>query len=313
MSYKIGSMNMYKFQANRSDKEISKDIDLIAEIIYTEKFDIVAMQEIYSDKAMNMVLRRLGGNWEGRWATPNSKSALAAEGYAFIWNKRRIELAESLTTTGKKVFEPRIYEQYKVDRGKGQQELLRNPFYGRFKPKNAFMEIRLINTHIVFSANKADRDEDEEAVPLGSTAMRKQEFDVLVNSIYAKEEDKIYGTNMPAYTILVGDYNLNLNRGCKGPYVDEVVEIYDNSAVKRIRTVQDELTTLKQKSRSNPDEPVTEFANNYDHFSYDEVRFQGVDVKSGRVNTVSKYCGNDFDKHRKIISDHVPVNMEIKF
>ena len=33
MIYRIGSFNMYKFQAYRSDKEISKDLNKIAEIL----------------------------------------------------------------------------------------------------------------------------------------------------------------------------------------------------------------------------------------------------------------------------------------
>ena len=63
MIYRIGSFNMYKFQAYRSDKEISKDLNKIAEIIRTEQFDIIALQEIFSKTAMNMLLSRLGRNW----------------------------------------------------------------------------------------------------------------------------------------------------------------------------------------------------------------------------------------------------------
>ena len=40
---------------------------------------------------MNMILKRLGSSWKGAWGKPNSKSEWAAEGYAFIWNERRIQ------------------------------------------------------------------------------------------------------------------------------------------------------------------------------------------------------------------------------
>ena len=82
--YRIGSFNMYKFQAYRSDKEISKDLNKIAEIIRTEQFDIIALQEIFSKTAMNMLLSRLGRNWNGSWESPQSTSIQAAEGYALI-------------------------------------------------------------------------------------------------------------------------------------------------------------------------------------------------------------------------------------
>ncbi len=304
---------MYKFSANRSDEEINKNIIAIANIILTEQFDIVAMQEVFSEQSIKRILAFLGSNWSGRWASPNSRSAVAAEGYAFLWNNQRFELAKNSTSTGMRVFEPRIYNQYRVDRANGQQELLRNPYYGRFKAKNAFLEIRLINTHIVYSADKSDRRESSFA-DLGSIALRKKEFEVLTQGILAKEEDRRYGNNMPAYTFILGDYNLNLNRSwTSGPYVDEVIVIDDGNHVKLVRTVQDELTTLSGRSQTNPDEPIHDFANNFDHFTYDENALEGVHVTAGRVNTVEKYYNNDFEKHKKEISDHVPVSLNIDF
>ena len=109
MGYKIGSFNMYKFQAYRSDDKIKKDLDSIANIISTEKFDIIAMQEVFDEKPMNMILARLGSHWQGAWGKPNSRSAQAAEGYAFIWNTDRIELAKSVTSSGTRIYQPRIY------------------------------------------------------------------------------------------------------------------------------------------------------------------------------------------------------------
>lgn len=311
MGYKLGSFNMYKFQAYRSDDKIKKDLDNIANIISTEKFDIIAMQEVFDEKPMNMILARLGARWSGAWARPNSKSVQAAEGYAFIWNTDRIELAKSVTATGVRVYQPRIYKQYKIDRKSGQKDLVRDPFYGRFKPRHENFEIRIINTHIMFSNGGKDEHEDD-SIQLGDIAMRKNEYEILVKNILAKENTWRYGNNLTAYTILMGDYNLNLNRNwTHGPYLEEVVEIDDGKYSYKIRTVQDQLTTVKNRSRLNPDEPVRGYANNYDHFSYDENRFSELHPKVKRIDTVRKYCEDDFERHKKEISDHVPISIEI--
>lgn len=310
MSYKIGSFNMYKFQAYRSDNEIKKDLDRIAQIIIEEGFDIVAMQEIFGKTPMDLILRRLGSNWEGHWEQPNSLTYAQAEGYAFIWNTKRIELAKSVTTTGKRTYQPRIYNQYKIDTLKGQIELARNPLYGRFKPLYENFELRLINTHIMFSKSTSTE------ANLGDIAMRRNEFEILIKNILAKENSKTYGNNLPAYTILLGDYNLNLNRSwTKYPYLQEIVTIQDGYSEYNFVTVQDQLTTIKAKSNSENNASQIEnencFSNNYDHFSYDYDRFNGVGLETQSINTVEKYTENDFDKHRKEISDHIPVYIKI--
>ena len=63
MSYKIGSFNMYKFQAYLSDEEHKKEINKIAQIIEDEQFSVMALQEIFSKQAMEMLLKRLGISW----------------------------------------------------------------------------------------------------------------------------------------------------------------------------------------------------------------------------------------------------------
>lgn len=309
MGYKLGSFNMYKFQAYRSDDQIKKNLDTIANIITSEKFDIVAMQEVFSEGAMNMVLSRLGKRWKGAWDRPNSRSSQSAEGYAFIWNTDRIALAESITSEGRRVFQPRIYTKYHTENPWNQ--LVRDPFYGRFKPKNENFEIRIINAHIMFSNSRKDEGE-EEALQLGDIAMRRNEFEILTKNILARENLWRYGNNLTAYTILMGDYNLNLDREWTSyPYLQEVVEIEDGKYTYKIRTVQDQLTTLKNRSPINPDEPVRGYANNYDHFSYDEDRFSDLHPKVRRVDSVRKYCGDDFEKHKREVSDHVPISIEV--
>ncbi len=304
VSYKIGSFNMYKFTAYQSDQEIRKDLDKIANIIHTEKYDVVAMQEVFNPKAAEMVRARLGFDWEMAWAQPPSINRQAAEGYAYIWNKRRLQPIKTITEHGRRTFEPRIFNQYIIDKGSGQIPLERNPYYARFTPNGlpggSFFEIRLINAHIMFSSSN-------EEVDLGITMMRKNEFRVLAETIYSKISDKRYGDNMPAYTILLGDFNLNLNRPfTKSPYLEEVFEIpsaYGRGKI--IRTVQENLSTIKNPQNESG------YANNYDHFTYDLNRFSGTTIKADSVAAVEKYCGGDYAKYKKEVSDHVPVSLTI--
>ena len=161
---------------------------------------------------------------------------------SFLWNTDRIELAKSVTVNGKRTYYPRIYNQYRVDRTKGQHALVRNPYYGRFHPIHTFLEIRLINIHIMYSKKRDSTSEN-----LGDVIMRKNELDTVVKSIYVKEADKRYGNNMPAYTFILGDYNLNLESSMASwPYVDEIIEVKEEQCIRRIKTVQEQLTTLKR-------------------------------------------------------------------
>ena len=309
LSYRIGSFNLYKFSF-QSNKEIAKDFNMIAQIIRKEKFDIIALQEVLNENAVKRLLSELGSNWDYRWASPEkSRTAQQAEGYAFIWNRNTMELSwtnkkvsEYSDVTMKYYAEPHIYNQYRIDRNAGQKALARNPFYGRFRPKNSFCELRLINTHIRFSA---DAETEQTAAK-----MRNNELDILLRVLYHNISMKRYGNNLPAYTILLGDYNLNLKRKwTKSPYIEYETVIVDE---RQIRTVQDQLTSLKQSVDENYSaEENRGYANNYDHFSYDENRFKGTYVKTKKIDTVRKYCHDDFAAHRKTISDHVPISLSL--
>ena len=47
MSYKLGSFNICNFNdPQKSSRQFKTDIDLIAKIIKTEQFDILALQEV---------------------------------------------------------------------------------------------------------------------------------------------------------------------------------------------------------------------------------------------------------------------------
>lgn len=317
MAVKIGSFNMFKFSQFRSDKDIHKDLNKIADIIRGEEFDIVALQEVFSEGAINELAKILGSYWHCAWKAPNARSAQAAEGYGFLWNSRKFRPATGLKKEersiakeerngyAQKVFDPTIQNRW-------HGQLIRDPFYARFESVHGWYEIRLINAHIVYASNSKKTDDDEEC-SISAAQARQRELEMLLDT-YRKIEDKVYRSTRPAYTVLLGDYNLNLkSSGAKGPYLDPISEKQERNGriQKKIITVQDELTTLKGKSHTEPDKPIHGFANNYDHFSYDKNRFHGIGMDYGRINTVEKYCDNDFEQHRKEISDHVPIYLSI--
>lgn len=78
----------------------------------------------------------------------------------------------------------------------------RAPYYIRLQPcHGGFNELRLLNIHIYFGKNTIPEIEK-----------RKIEFDTLVQEIYPRINRERYGNFRSAYTIAMGDYNLNIVR-----------------------------------------------------------------------------------------------------
>ncbi len=295
MGYKIGSFNLCNFNY-QSNKDIKKSFDSIANIIRSEGYDIVALQEVLSENTLKLLLKYLGFAWKYTFEIPITQMKdRRGEGYAYIWNSRRIDLVKK--EDGNFTY-PSIWKQYSKTYG----ELIRNPYYARFSPNGlpggSFFEIRLINTHMLYGSVVNDR---------------KKEFDILIKSIYNNISDRRYGNNMPAYTILLGDYNLNLNREyTTSPYLAETVYIDNGRITKTIITVQDELTTIKRPvSDENGNTVCDGYSNNFDHFSYDCAYENVITLKSSKVEAVEKYYKSDFVKYHREISDHVPISMEL--
>ncbi len=313
-SYRLGSFNLYKFSANTH-----KDLEIVKRIIVDNQIDILAIQEIFSEKALENLLMYLGSHWTGKWDTPNSRSASAAEGYAFVWNKDRISLSRRQTGT---YFQPVIHNQYpRKDIG----TLIRNPYYGRFElVNNPGIELRIINTHIMFSLNREENDSDDHdssAQRPGAVSMRKTEFGTLASKILPKLDNKDYdvqrdendGLGRRPYTILMGDYNLNLRDSeAKDTFIDNsVITIRDAKSEKRIVTVQTDLTTLKAKPKDGG--VIDGYRNNFDHFTYDsnrpiKTRCWAVDIPNDPT-----FFSGDYEQYKKEVSDHLPIIMEICF
>ena len=354
-------------------------------------FDILAIQEIFDKAAMDTLLNYIKmafvGDWKGCWGKPKvgnmprriyselspeerKKYASAEEGYAYIWNARVINLVRIRLSDGSdREFKPRIINQYTKEQYslvgrpeiRNRQELIRNPFYARFAPTDSsgysrLFELRLLNAHIMFGKGRNIAEADMKDVQL-----RRQEFRMLATRILPAISEKKYGTQKlisagtisakSSYTILLGDYNLNLKCvGNKGPYVPEIIHMegeyiqellvqsdlctykeMPERTIKDILTVQKEKTSLIKpiKVKNGDDSSVEEkkrmimadlydrkkyYANNYDHFTYDQKRFEGVLVSYERIDAVSNapYFG-EYDKYQEEVSDHVPVLLRFQY
>lgn len=367
MGYRIASFNMYKFHENTS-----KEVALVAKAINDSQIDILVIQEIFSRGALDKLIGFLGPNeWEGRWDTPQSKSPSAAEGYAFAWRKSKIGLTKK---SDGRVIEPTILNQYKLHKEEfrnllekynkisegeklpNQEKLVRNPYYARFSPADlpggTYFEFRIINSHIMWSMTREENENDyreEDSVSLSDVLMRKNEYNMLTYGVYPKVSNKdvdyLMEQNdvkyMPAYTILMGDYNLNLD---SYPKIDEPERVlhgygirhyeYNPSGDMILKTFQDKRTTLKSKEKLQYDPEDKEqqinlmlksdyafYANNFDHFTYDTVAFSGLDVvELNRLDIVEKiFVSEDTEDpfkpyrlYREKISDHLPIVIEIE-
>lgn len=370
MKIRIASFNIEKFSRQSvyyaEDSESRKDIEMIAKIIRENNFDIIALQEVFHPEALKCLLRvlsneipidvpvsRMGSytaqiagfksdKWEARWAKPRTKySDMAAEGYAFIWNTKRIELSKNMKG---KAFEPRI-----ADYGHAS-ELVRPPLIARFNPLRSYYEIRLINTHIVFSIKDEDKlrsNQDGELIS-SSTKLRNLELQILLKGIYKRFSEMVvdyrgidkYARNLVPYTFLLGDYNLNLQDVHHVARPSECLDFdnsigYINGRKKMwIETVNSKKTTLRKNSlptdnTSNRDittvktdvsrsyEAEDYLANNFDHFSFDLDRLDDHDIAFPEHGVICAYenykddeVNNRFEQYTKKVSDHLPIYLD---
>lgn len=338
--YRIGSFNIQKLGRNSM---LKKDLKQIANLIKDNRIDIVAIQEISSREALKEIMLCLDGavicektsavsnardaytietrNWESRWAKPisNIGGKSAEEGYAFIWMKNRIGLP--MNRRGKPS-EPDIY----LNGGK----LIRPPFYGRFIISSCNAEIRLINTHIIFKKAPSEDDSfEEEQSMVTDYEERISEYKILANEIYQRVYSTKIGTRQ-ILTFILGDYNLCLagsSSSDQRSIMPEDVARYEYGR-HTIKTIQNQKTTIRGKSRKDPDRIFygeENLANNYDHFSYEEKLEESVGIEGGRIDAANvfqvKYqtmeandggiFRNEYEAYREKISDHLPIMMTL--
>lgn len=317
-SYRIGSFNMKRF-----GRSSSRDFDVIANIIRDEQLDILALQEVFSQgegipRILESCVKYGLNKWEFCWEKPTEpedkskrynmqQTDTRGEGYAYLWNPRKFKLAEFKRLDNIRQFEPRIINSKSRDVRVDDFSFARTPYYIRFMPVHgSFFELRLINMHIYFGSTSAV-----------DIQKRQEEFEVLTQKIYPAISQRRYGDFRSAYTIAMGDYNLNL---IGVPSIDKnscVSGVYHcNELFNRytVNTIQDQLTTLKKCNEGVENNHILEeerYSNNFDHFSYSPELSHFSGVRCWRVDAVNKYCGGDFTAYNARISDHLPIVMEI--
>ena len=307
--YTIGSFNMHNLGFNVAFRSDGRNLKKIDEIIHDEQFDIVALQEVLNEGRAftyqtpegfkKSILHELGeSNYDFIWADSQSdENNNRAEGYAFLWNKRRLRLVETETDRGIRLSEPTMLAKTKG--------IIRAPFYGRFTPQGlpggTNFELRLICIHNYYGSRNSE-----------DIYKRRNELDVLLKEVYPRWSKKVYKNDIPHYTVLLGDYNLELARPNRRSYnilTDEndivVSEKYDNM---KIQTVQEDLTSLKRDKSDDG----TFYVSNFDHFSFDYDEFKKLKKVWKRVDCVQKYYNGDNEKYFDEISDHIPVMMKIE-
>ena len=327
MSYKIMSFNVQNLSATAS----SDKLDIIAKIVQKYEVDIVALQEVLDEgkvltginlksvsgaaKAYEHSLkRRLGNDWAMCWRDPHTRAKdyvylgidKRGEGYAFLWNTSRVDL---LVEDGRQVF-PRIYRNYKVNTSNDLIRLIRDPCYGQFKINNRPVEIRLLTTHIVYGKPSAENISAD--LDYGAVTMRRNEFQILAGQIYPRISKFHKQTSCTsAYTIILGDYNLNLPSSGVGKALlpeimcfdekgNNVAFSFDNNSY-MINNVQSRLSTINANGDS--------LASNYDHFSYNNKVASRIDLNG--IKVVSPYDifmdDNSIKEFKEKVSDHLPI------
>lgn len=333
--YRIGSFNLHNIGIGAFTND--RDLEKIASIILDEQLDVVALQEVLTEGKIftkddlpssitkSNIISYLGGpeQWGVEWAFSGDES-IRHEGYAFLWNKKRLRLSTAQVTKNGTTFE-RVYTPRMIQAN--CNDMKRQPYFARFTPQGlpggSSFEIRLLCVHTFFGDDNSD-----------DRAVRQKEINTLLTEIYPQVADWNFQNALPKYTVLLGDYNAELvtdsNRQAvlernayrrqeriKIPAVittDRNGDVYSERYGVTVKTVQDQLTTLKKKDDSETGEYSDRgYASNYDHFSYDENAIGHV-IKNRprRVDAVRKYCGDNFEEYFKTISDHIPIVMELQ-
>lgn len=323
MTVKIISFNV----KNLSDG-IGRDLNRIAQIINENEADIVCLQEVLQEGKIiegiqlkqlsgqaaaydRSLKRRLKGEWDSEWKEPKLRRENEAylggdkrgEGYAILWKKDKFTLPKD--EYGQEV-RPVIYSNYKPGIVGSKIGLIRDPLYARFILKDRPAELRIISVHFVSGKSKNLTD----VLDYGAIEMRKQEFKMVAGQIYYRVSEMYKQIDCTSpYTIMLGDYNLNLGTSLplvmgfdkKGRSVDV------NNSSFRVHNLQNEKTTLKNN--------LPELANSYDHFTVDTrtksiIAPESISVidgihKHGGTNTQNEE--ENFNVYREKVSDHLPI------
>ena len=312
---RIASFNVKNLSLATIDKESEKKRDLDRMVDLLRDCDIVVLQEVLNPRVIEgfssgsdtaTLTRRFGSHWKGKWVNLQTSSKYYPylgdnrnEGYAFLWNTQRIELAKD--RDNKDVL-PCQYGHYNGRLEQNPKRLMRNPGYGRFKLKTRPVEIRVLTTHIIYSKPKAFNDSME--FDIGAINMRRNEFDIIAGQIYKNVDEYFKMPHMnEVITIIIGDYNLNLEGHGITATIPEI-RCFDTLG-NVMKTSQTEPTTIKSDCSG--------YANNYDHCTYKiNLELKNIIGSCYRKSAVSETDSVEMIKqYRDTVSDHVPIIVEI--
>lgn len=303
MSYHIGSFNIRDFNYSNQTQDgetLNRDFSKIAEIIIKEGFDVVGIQEVNSESPIRHLTQILNQHknllreYQYSFGADMPTHSKDPERYGFIWNIKRLRLLK----------DPTYYTNA------GGVTLQRPPYYARFTARGMLggsnFELRLVNVHILDSKREAERID---------------EFDILVKQVLPRICDHQSLPNslemMPAYTFLLGDYNICLNKGPRAEIkIDSITGTNYTGKKRYFKTVQEMPTSLRMVNNQQTVEDC--YANNYDHFSYEMDLISKLKISNvSRVDALNKYFSSEktpvekLDGYRKKVSDHVPISMDI--
>lgn len=310
MGYRIGSFNLRDFNFRNisfdHQEKLNRNFELIADIIVQESFDVVALQEINSLIALKHLTQLLNmrkspfREYEFDYGENMPTHSKDVERYGFIWNSKRLKLLKTPKNNN-----PGYYINA------GGNELIRPPYYARFTASGtqggSHFELRLVNTHI----HDASSEED-----------RIREFNILVKQVLPRicdhRELPSDGKIMPAYTFLLGDYNLALNKSERSIYrIEKITTTQYTGKIRNFHTVQEKKTSLKMPGQEERATIEDCYANNYDHFTYEldlDTKMVLIPQRVEALGTYFKSAGTPscmLKKYREEVSDHVPIVMEI--
>lgn len=300
MSYSVLSFNLRNIY---DSARLDRDWDAIANIIREERADIVAVQEIFSELPIKLLCERLSrgffSDWRFRFAARATCRNGRGEGYAFLWNARRVDLAPKesfdqngdLTVVG--VHDPEVRTEW-------SQSFVRPPCVARFVPVGwcvPYIELRVISTHIIFREDSYLRSHEN---GLGDIELRRNEYRALSERMFPRiSKYRLDGRFRPAYTFIVGDYNMHQVE-CAA------IDCERRSEVGLMMTRQILGSTIYPGKDEK--DPGGYTANDYDHVSYSDREHPYVQIVE-RIDAPDEYYESNFKKYQKRMSDHVPIKM----
>ncbi len=294
MSYTVLSFNVQKM-GNGAVEQRKKDWRLIARMIKYSGADLVSLQEILSEKPVEELCRNLnmyGGRWESSFEQKDTVRN-CREGYAFLWNTKRV----SLLIANGKTYKPHIETKW-------SRSLIRPPYVARFMPvapMSPFIEIRLTNTHIIFAEDKYSREKNSSVFD-SDYQMRINEYRKLSKEVFPDIAWK--GSPRTSYTFITGDYNIHL-------WDCFLIDSLPASGRLKMSSRQPDKSTISNPgSGENNMKKSFGYANDYDHFSF-SMRESSYVASAHRIDAPEIFCSGDFRYYREKVSDHVPVILKI--